>query len=83
MAYQAAFKRCKIKYLPTAQQKMVILQAIRPYMKHDRYGRTMIQNTKFDTGGLWLTRQSLCRPDCQQMMTASEMNNTRGAYHVC
>lgn len=62
MAYQATFKRYEIKYLLTPQQKRAILQAMKPYMKLDRYGRTVIRNIYFDTDSFRLIRRSLEKP---------------------
>ena len=54
MGYQATFKRYEIKYLLTPRQKAEILQAMAPYMKLDRYGRTMIRNIYYDTNSFRL-----------------------------
>lgn len=62
MAYQATFKRYEIKYLLTQQQKQDILQAMQPYMKLDRYGRTTIRNIYYDTDTYRLIRRSLEKP---------------------
>lgn len=62
MAYQATFKRYEIKYLLTQQQKQAVLQAMRPYMKLDRYGRTTIRNIYYDTDTYRLIRRSLEKP---------------------
>ena len=62
MAYQATFKRYEIKYLLTQQQKQAILQAMQPYMKLDRYGRTTIRNIYYDTDTYRLIRRSLEKP---------------------
>lgn len=62
MAYQATFKRYEIKYLLTPRQKEGILQAMAPYMKLDRYGRTVIRNIYYDTNSFRLIRRSLEKP---------------------
>lgn len=62
MAYQSTFKRHEIKFLLTQQQKQMILQAMQPYMKLDRYGRTTIRNVYFDTDTYRLIRRSLEKP---------------------
>lgn len=62
MAYQATFKRYEIKYLLTLRQKEAILQAMKPYMKLDSYGRTVIRNIYFDTDSFRLIRRSLEKP---------------------
>lgn len=62
MVYQATFKRYEIKYLLTKQQKQAILQAMKPYMQLDSYGRTTIRNIYFDTNTYRLIRRSLEKP---------------------
>lgn len=62
MAYQATFQRYEIKYLLTQQQKQAVLQAMQPYMKLDRYGRTTIRNIYYDTDTYRLIRRSLEKP---------------------
>lgn len=44
MAYQSAFMRYELKYIIDQVQKEKILEAMEPYMVHDRYGRTNIRN---------------------------------------
>lgn len=62
MAYQSVFKRYELKYLLTATQKQRILQAMQPYMRLDKYGRTEIRNIYFDTDNYRLIRRSIERP---------------------
>lgn len=62
MAYQATFKRYELKYLLTRRQKEAVLQAMRPYMRLDKYGRTTIRNIYFDTDTYRLIRRSLEKP---------------------
>lgn len=62
MGYQETFKRYEIKYLLTQQQKRTLLEAMRPYMKLDRYGRTTIRNIYYDTDTYRLIRRSLEKP---------------------
>lgn len=62
MHYQSTFERYEIKYLLTPQQKERVLQAMKPYMKLDHYGRTVIRNIYFDTVNFRLIRQSLDKP---------------------
>lgn len=62
MTYQATFKRYEIKYLLTKQQKQAVLQAMKPYMRLDNYGRTTIRNIYFDTDTYRLIRHSLEKP---------------------
>lgn len=68
MAYQATFKRYEIKYLLTQQQKEAVLQAMKPYMKLDGYGRTVIRNIYFDTGNFRLIRRSLEKPSYKEKL---------------
>lgn len=62
MSYQATFKRYEIKYLLTEREKRAILLAMKPYMKLDNYGRTVIRNIYFDTDNYRLIRRSLEKP---------------------
>lgn len=62
MGYQETFKRYEIKYLLTQQQKQILLEAMQPYMKLDRYGRTTIRNIYYDTDTYRLIRHSLEKP---------------------
>lgn len=62
MTYQSTFKRYEIKYLLTRQEKQAVLQAMEPYMKLDRYGRTTIRNIYYDTDTYRLIRRSLEKP---------------------
>lgn len=62
MAYQSTFKRYEIKYLLTKHQKQAILQAMQPFMRLDKYGRTTIRNIYYDTDNFRLIRRSLEKP---------------------
>ena len=62
MSYQAVFKRYEIKYLLTYEEKQKILDAMEPYMKLDKYGRTTIRNIYFDTDKYRLIRRSMEKP---------------------
>lgn len=62
MAYQTVFKRYEIKYLLTPEQKEIIVQAMKPYMELDKYGRTTIRNIYFDTDNYRLIRRSIEKP---------------------
>ncbi|MBQ8171429.1 MAG: polyphosphate polymerase domain-containing protein [Oscillospiraceae bacterium] len=62
MAYQAIFKRYELKYMLTLDQKQRILEAMEPYMKLDKYGRTTIRNLYFDTDSYRLIRRSIEKP---------------------
>lgn len=62
MASQTVFKRYELKYLLTKAQKEVVLAAMTPYMRQDRYGRTTIRNIYYDTDTYLLIRRSIERP---------------------
>ena len=62
MAFQTVFKRYELKYMLTIAQKEKILEAIAPYMKLDKYGRTVIRNIYFDTENYRLIRRSIEKP---------------------
>lgn len=62
MEYQSVFQRYELKYLLTDVQKEKVLQAMQPYMKLDKYGRTTIRNIYFDTDNYRLIRHSIDRP---------------------
>ncbi|MBE6708077.1 MAG: polyphosphate polymerase domain-containing protein [Ruminococcaceae bacterium] len=62
MAHQTVFKRYELKYLLTTEQKQKVLEAMAPYMKLDKYGRTTIRNLYFDTYTYLLIRRSIEKP---------------------
>lgn len=62
MAFQTVFRRYELKYILTLSEKETILEAMRPYMELDRYGRTTIRNIYFDTGNYRLIRHSIEKP---------------------
>lgn len=62
MAFQTVFKRYELKYLLTADQKERVLDAMRPYITLDQYGRTTIRNLYFDTDTYRLIRRSIEKP---------------------
>lgn len=62
MAYQSIFKRYELKYMLTLPQKQVILEAMKPYMALDAYGRTTIRNIYYDTDNYRLIRHSIEKP---------------------
>ena len=45
MAYQMTFKRYELKYLLNKKEKEEILLAMKPHMKLDDYGRTVIRKS--------------------------------------
>lgn len=62
MAFQTIFKRYELKYILSKEQKDIICEAIKPYMKIDNYGRTVIRNIYFDTDTYRLIRRSIEKP---------------------
>ena len=62
MAFQTVFKRYEIKYMITLEQKAKVLEAMKPYMKLDKYGRTTIRNLYYDTDSYLLIRRSIEKP---------------------
>ena len=62
MGYQMTFKRYELKYLLNKKEKEEILLAMKPHMKLDDYGRTVIRNIYFDTENFRLIRRSLEKP---------------------
>ncbi|MGN0452223.1 MAG: polyphosphate polymerase domain-containing protein [Ruminococcus sp.] len=62
MAYKTVFKRFEIKYLLSLEQKEKILEAMKPYMELDDYGRTTVRNLYFDTDTYLLIRRSIEKP---------------------
>ena len=59
MGFQTVFKRHEIKFMITLEQKEKVLDAMMPYMKLDKYGRTTIRNIYYDTNTYLLIRRSL------------------------
>ena len=62
MTYQTVFKRYELKYMLTEDQKRKILEAMKPYMALDKFGRTTIRNLYFDTSNYRLIRHSIEKP---------------------
>ena len=62
MAFQSVFKRYELKYLLTTEQKEMVLEAMAPHMKLDKYGRTTIRNLYYDTDTYLLIRRSIEKP---------------------
>lgn len=68
MAYQTVFKRYELKYMLTPEQKQAVLQAISPYMKLDKYGRTTIRNIYLDSENYRLIRRSIEKPSYKEKL---------------
>ncbi len=62
LAVQTVFKRYELKYALTLEQKALLLAAMEPYMRRDRYGRCTIRNLYYDTERFRLARQSNEKP---------------------
>ncbi len=62
MAFQTKFERYELKYRITAEQKQRVLEAMKPYMMQDAYGKTTIRNLYFDTDTYLLIRRSIEKP---------------------
>ncbi len=62
MALQTVFKRYELKYLMTVEQMNAVRLAMAPYMKLDKYGKTIIRNIYFDTEDFRLIRRSIEKP---------------------
>ena len=62
MAFQTIFKRYELKYMLNKEQKTKVLEAIKPYMELDQYGRTTIRNIYFDDNTYRLIRRSIEKP---------------------
>ena len=59
MAFQTVFKRYELKYMLSLEQRQRVIEAMAPYMKLDKYGRTTIRNLYFDTDTYLLIRRSI------------------------
>ena len=59
---QTVFERVEMKYIITKTQKRAILAEMEPYMRMDKYGRTVIRNLYFDTDSYLLIRRSIDKP---------------------
>ncbi|MBR2036348.1 MAG: polyphosphate polymerase domain-containing protein [Agathobacter sp.] len=68
MGFQTVFKRYELKYMLTNEQMDRVLEAIMPYVKIDKYGKTTIRNLYFDTDNYRLIRRSIEKPDYKEKM---------------
>ena len=62
MEYQSIFKRYELKYRMTVEQAQKLLEAMRPYMRPDRFGHSTVRNVYYDTDNYRLIRHSLEKP---------------------
>lgn len=77
MATQTVFKRYELKYMLTKEQKEKVLQAMEPYMKLDKYGRTTIRNIYFDTDNYRLIRRSIEKPVYKEKLRIRSYNKAK------
>lgn len=68
MSYQTVFKRYETKYILTKEQHEIVLQAMKPHMLLDNYGRTTIRNLYFDTDNYRLIRRSIEKPKYKEKL---------------
>ena len=66
MAAQTVFKRYEMKYMISIDQKYKLMEAMKPYMQLDQYGRTIIRNLYFDTDTYLLVRRSIEKPSYKE-----------------
>lgn len=59
---QSVFERKEVKYIITAEQRRMMLDAMQGYMKPDQYGETTICNIYFDTDDNRIVRESIEKP---------------------
>ena len=74
MPFQTVFKRYEMKYMLTKEQKEKLLQAMAPYMKLDKYGRTTIRNLYYDTDSYLLIRRSIEKPVYKEKLRIRSYN---------
>lgn len=77
MSFQTVFKRYELKYLLTPSQKEKVIEAISPYMKLDKYGRTTIRNLYYDTDTYLLIRRSIEKPAYKEKLRVRSYDKAR------
>ncbi len=75
MPFQTVFKRYELKYMLTKAQKEKLCQAMAPYMKLDKYGRTTIRNLYYDTDSYLLIRRSIEKPVYKEKLRIRSYSN--------
>lgn len=70
MITQMTFKRYEIKYILTSSQKEELLDAMKPYMETDRYGKSNILSLYLDTPDYLLARRSIEKPRYKEKLRA-------------
>ncbi|MBQ9784011.1 MAG: polyphosphate polymerase domain-containing protein [Clostridia bacterium] len=78
MAFQTVFKRYELKYMLTLEQKKRILEAMSPYMRLDKYGRTTIRNVYLDTDSYRLIRRSIEKPAYKEKLRIRSYSQATG-----
>ncbi len=78
MTYQTTFKRYEMKYLLTEQQKALVLGAMQPHMKLDRFGHTTIRNIYYDTDNYRLIRRSIEKPAYKEKLRIRSYSAVQG-----
>ncbi len=76
MAFQTVFERYELKYLLTGAQKRAVCEAMAPYMRLDRYGRTTIRNLYLDSDNYRLARRSIERPTYKEKLRIRSYSET-------
>ena len=78
MQNQMIFKRYELKYLLTAEQKGRFLEQLKPYLKPDEYGKTVIRNLYYDTENYRLIRRSLEQPAYKEKLRIRSYRRAEG-----
>ena len=68
VGHQLVFKRYELKYMLTHTQKEKILEAMKPYMRLDAYGRSTVRNLYLDTPDYRLIRRSIEKPTYKEKL---------------
>lgn len=72
------FKRYELKYLLTRKQKLAVLEAMKPYMELDRFGRDTIRNIYYDTDNYRLIRNSMDKPIYKEKLRVRSYRQVSG-----
>lgn len=75
MGFKTVFQRYELKYVITAEQKNIVLEAMKPYMEMDNYGITTIRNLYFDTDTYLLIRRSIEKPEYKEKLRVRSYGN--------
>lgn len=82
MAYQLTFKRYELKYLLNTNQRDLLLEVMKPYMKLDQYGHSTIRNIYYDTGTYRLIRRSIEKPAYKEKLRVRSYAKADGNSNV-